>query len=77
MSDHWSNKEAVTREWEGKEMGSASEQEHFGILRMEMYIEILINHCHHNTRGYGVGGSVLGMLQSSRLFVLGLKLASC
>ena len=44
----------VTREWEGTEMGSrntsASEQEHFGILRMEIYIIFLINHCHHNNR---------------------------
>ena len=52
MSGHCSNKEEVTRYREGKEMGSrntlASKQEHFGILRMEMCIQIFINHCHHH-----------------------------
>jgi hypothetical protein len=53
MSGHCSNKEEVTRYREGKEMGSrntlASKPEHFVILRMEMCVQIFINHCHdHN-----------------------------
>ncbi len=40
------------KSWEGKGMESrntsAGEHENFGILKMDIYVEILINHCHHH-----------------------------